>query len=270
MALGRDSRVTQGELLNDFRHIVGHFEPNPHWQLGEGDSAHGVMFGHSADYGPVAVKPFRDPNKPQIEATNLRKVGELGFDALEPLDVVRGGLAGYLVTRHREGLRHLGQIDWRINVASRSLATVAMPTLVTAGETAAAWHNEGVVHNDWVAKNAIYGPDGNAVFADAEKTRVMRGQAPEVTRLADRDLAQFGGSVFARGLLHDRSAKYRADYAEEMLLGPYFDAVKPDAFVTEPDERRGKIVANWIKALKTGTAFKWAPPGFPDYTNRKR
>src|SRR4051812_37278596 len=120
MALGRDSNVGADVLVNDFRHAAGHFDLHPHWQLGESDSAHGVMFGMANAYdGAVAVKPFKNHSKPYVESTNLRKVAELGIDALEPLDVVRGGLASYLVTRRREGLRHLGQIDWHLNVASK-------------------------------------------------------------------------------------------------------------------------------------------------------
>lgn len=241
-------------LINDVRRAAGHFEPNPYRQLGEGDSAHGVMFGVMPEHGEVAVKPFYSGAvKARIEARNLVAVKERGFDALEPLQVVSGGLASYLITRHREGLENLGQVPWAASVASPHLRGVLAPALTTAGETAAQWHNAGVTHGDMQAKNMIFGSNGESVYADAEKTQ-LNSPAVTRTRLAHRDLTKLGHSVLDRGLLADRSPKYRAGFLTDALVDPYLDLVKPELFALDPQTRRAALEDWWVQAVQEGRA----------------
>lgn len=228
-------------VVNDVRRAVGHFEPNPYLRLGEEDSAHGVMFGEISAYGEVAVKPFYGgPGKARIEAGNLKAVAERGFDALDPLDVVGGGLATYLITRRREGLGHLGQVPWTTNVASPTLKGVLAPTLIAAADTAAQWHNAGVTHGDMQVKNMSYDRNGGSVYGDAEKTQVNT-PPPARTQLAHRDLAKFGFSVLERDFLGDRSPRYRAGFLAEAFVDPYLELAKPELFALSPKVRRAAL-----------------------------
>lgn len=251
-------------LVNDIRRSVGHFEPNPYLRLGETDSAHGVLFGDIPALGSVAVKPFTTRVRAMDESWNLRAVAKKGFAALEPLNVATGALSSYLITKRRPDLRPLSQLCWRADVASPRLRQTLEPALGLAAETAAAWHNAGIIHGDMGVKNLAYDTIGQSVFIDAERSLVGSRSLQRRTAGAHRDLALLTRSVLAKGLLADRSPRYRLGFVEDTFLTPYFDLVKPENFSLAPETRIAAI-KDWATrylASPIGRTPSFALPGF--------
>jgi|GEM_PF-4053435 len=244
-----ENRLLSEGYVNDIRASVGYFEPDPYLVLGESDSMHGVMFGVMPELGQVAIKPFQRLGKAQAEEHNLRNVAERGFDALEPITVASGGLASYLITERRKGLRHLGQMDWSTDVASKRLSNVLVPALGVAAQTAADWHSAKITHGDMQIKNMAYDVHGNSVYIDAEKTAIGTSLPSHLTQLAHKDLGMLTSSVLhsSRGFLHDKSPSYRVGVVTESFIDPYLDAAKPEQFALSPEVRR-KAIVDWLTA----------------------
>src|SRR5262249_23919129 len=159
-------------VVEDIRRNVGYFTPDPHLRLGDADSAHGVLFGEMHGEGDVAVKPHASETRAHAERLALEKVASMGFETLNPMRVATGGLAAYLITARRSGIRHLAQMNWNVNVAQRDeLESMIIPTLSRAASAMAQWHSAGIFHGDPQAKNVAFGPDGVPIFVDAEKAQ---------------------------------------------------------------------------------------------------
>lgn len=251
-------KLTPEQVVTDIRRRVGYFKENPNLRPGDADSKHGVLFGELSSLGPVAVKPFGDFGRARGERDHLKRVAEAGFEALEPLAVAKGGLATYLITRRRNGLRNLGQNNWDVNVASRHLKGIVVPTLATVASTFADWNNAGIFHGDGQPKNLVYDKrTGNPVFADAERTQFNPSGNKSVL-LGDRDLSLFGINALSRGLLDDRSAKYRAGFLNAHLLEPYMDAVTYPTYGVTPEERQEIIQGQWVRSIKRDWQPHWA------------
>lgn len=252
------NKVAAEDVVKDVQQHVGYFVPDPHLALGDTDSAHGVLFGELAGAGPVAVKPHQKLGRAELERNNLEQVMRVGFDSLEPLQVAAGSLAAYLVTRRRGGIRHLGQMNWEVNdVLSRDeLNRVVIPTLGNVAVTLAAWHGSGVFHGDAQAKNMAYDAQGNAIYIDAEKTQFHPNQEMSA-KLANKDVALFGLSTLARGLLRDRSPSYRSGFLRAHLLGPYTESMKNKAHRVDTDQVASLVQARWEEATKHGYVPRW-------------
>ena len=244
---------TQEQYVNDVRHHLGYFTPNPYMGAGNTDSAHQIMFGEIPELGEVAVKPFAKVERALNEKRALDKVRALpDLEALEPLAVAEGALASYLVTRYRDDLDHLGMIDWAATITRRrNLQEVIEPTLAQAATTAVLWHNRDVTHGDMQAKNHAYTNRRTPVFVDAEKT-AFHVHPPYHTLAANRDLQRFGLSVLDRGLLADRSPSYRAGFLSEQYLEPYLAAVTGDKFSQTSQERQRIITDYWVHVAMLG------------------
>ena len=153
MTVARASHVTPEQVAFDIQSNVGKFVPDPNIALGDTDSAHQVLFGHLEGIGQVAVKPFTKVGRAEGERSRLEAVAERGFDAIEPIDVVRGGLSAYLISERRPGLTHLGQVDWSANIATPRLHNVLTPTIHDVASQMASLNNAGITHGDLQAKN---------------------------------------------------------------------------------------------------------------------
>lgn len=252
-----DTRPNSELVVNDIRHNVGFFEPDHYARLGEADAAHVVLFGNMPDYeGEVAVKAFNKTGKAENEMSNLQVVAERGLEALEPLAVAEGGLATYLITRRYRGLRHLGQVAWHQDVASKELSSVIIPTMETAAQTLGLWHNKGVYHGDAQVKNVSYNRDGTPVFTDAEKTQFNSGKGTSVD-FSERDVKKLGITMLSRGLLEERRKDYRTGFVAAYFLDPYFDTVLPDSSAMDKQERAKVIEDYWKSALYEDWKPEW-------------
>lgn len=252
-------KPTPEQLVTDLRRHVGHFTEDPYFRLGNADSVHGVLFGNLANLGAVAVKPFgtNGLGRAKGEHDNLKRAAEAGFEALEPLAVAKGGLAAYLVTRRRNGLRHLGQINWGINIASPELNGIARPTLVTAASTLADWHNKGIFNGDAQAKNLAYDKKtGESVYIDAERMHFNPSGSKSVD-LGNKDLSLLGVSALWRGLLHDKSPSYRAGFLGDSLLDPYMDGITYPTHGTTAEDRQRVIQQEWVRGMERNQPPDW-------------
>lgn len=256
--ISRGNATPANAVINDIRKYVGYFVEDPHLRLGDGDSAHCVLFGELKEYGQVAIKPFVAVGRAHTERLNLGRVSERGFDALRPLQVSEGAVASYLVTERRSGLRHLGQMNWNMNVASRAeINGVIVPTLGQAALTLASWHAERIFHGDAQIKNLAYDSGGSSVYVDAEKTQFSpKGELAE--KLAYKDVALFGLSTMARGLLSDRSASYRVGFLNDNLVQPYVETLQAQpANAINTVELAARLDERWELAAKSDWAPRW-------------
>lgn len=241
MARYRNDKPDIEKIVNDIRHNIGYFQPDPNLRPGDADSSHYVLFGVMPEFGSVAVKPFtRRRQKATREKDALKAVASRGFDALEPLVVAEGGLASYLITRRISDLRHLGELDWRANIASPRLKRSITPTLNKVASVLADLHNSGIVHGDYRVQNAVFDPTGTHVFVDGENAWVDLPPALR-TDASNKDVGLFGASALHRGVLSDRSAGYRAGYMKDELLTPYLEAVGGTGLTMKPEERQKTI-----------------------------
>lgn len=244
-----------GVVVNDIRHSIGHFVPNPYLRLGDADSAHEVIFGQLEPHGAVAVKPFTREGRARRELTMITKIRERGFDTLEPLAVATGSLGTYLITRYRPGLHHLGQLNWAVDVASPKLKSVLTPSLHSAAEVAGNLHAAGITHGDFQAKNVAFDRQGPVVL-DLERAQVGR-PTPDYTTDRAKDLSMFGFTVLGRGLLHDRSPNYRARFLGEEFVIPSLEKRQGRRVDESPEDTRDQIQAEWMEAIRRGKYPQW-------------
>lgn len=244
------------DIVDDIKPHVGDFVEVEGEALGNQDSAHNVRFGESSELGPIAVKPFGKYQRAWREAWALDAVAQKGILAIEPLKVAQGALAAYLITRHVPDLRHLGQLDWKVEAGSSRLRTVIAPTLNEVASTLAGNHKRQVVHGDYQPKNAMRLPTGEQIYGDAEKTWVDP-PVTEMTGLGNKDVALFGATALSWGLLQDSSPSYRAGYVNEELLDPYLRTANPEQFAMSPEERQQAIVNYWVEGMKRGGVASW-------------
>ena len=237
-------------IVNDISGAVGdQFRPKPHQQIGDGDSAHQVLFGEFDFSGPVAVKPHSRESKAAHELRHLEAVAERGVETVEPLGLASGALATYLVTQRRDGLRHQGQIDWGVGIASRALGKIIIPTLRDTVEFVDHLNEHDVIHGDFQPKNVVFDiGSGVPVALDLERAAVDRSQSEHDRRLED-DLERYGGIVLGRGLLSDRTPQYRASWLRDQLVDPVYSARSKDSdHQGELGISAEKIAAKWGKA----------------------
>ena len=238
--------------LADFSSTHG-FHENPNLSLGDADSGHLVMFGKLRPYGDVAVKPYETIGRAEHELEVIRHAQTLGFDTLEPLELSTLGRYVYLVTRYRPDLRHLGQLDWSTNIASRTLTKVITPTLHFAADFAGKIHASGMSHGDFQAKNIARTREGSPVLADVENGQI-RLKGKELAHKGNMDLIRFMSSALRRGLLYDRSPNYRMQYLENEFIVPALEAEG----VSERDvveERKSQIAAKVSDVLRKQAIF---------------
>lgn len=253
----RNNKTSPQSIVHDIHHAIGKFTPD-HWrQLGDADSAHGVLFGELDGIGRVAIKPHAREERAATELRNLERIRRAGFDALEPLGFATGSLATYLVTVHRGDIRHLGQMRWRANVAAKELPQVIVPTLHMAATAIAAWHNAGITHGDAQIKNVAFDKQENSVYVDAERTQFNHHGEMGI-KMAHKDLKLFGTSALARGLLDDRSVTYRAGFLREALLDIYFEQANQDMDRPGIEDQKAMIEDHWTQMLSSGVMPRWA------------
>lgn len=235
-----DEAVHQA-YLDDIAKYVGYFVENPYLRFGDSDSGHGVLFGKLDGYGDVAIKPFTALGRARHEAEVLEHVKTKGFDALTPLGISSEGIYAHLVTEYRPGLKHLGQVQWKVNVASPDLRNVIIPSLNFAGNFAGQLHSNGITHGDFQVKNVALRGDSPVVM-DVENGQI-RLSGNELHRKADADLATFAGSTIRRGILWDRSLAYRLKTIEEHFIEP---ALEPMDRLADPAYDRRAAIAELI------------------------
>lgn len=256
---GRLSRVEADPIIYDINDNIGRFYPNPFLVLGDHDSGHGVRMGELEGVGVVAIKPHANHDRARREEWILSTAQERGFETIEPITVVDGGLKSYLITERREGLTHLGQLDWSATVASPSLSSTLTPALNAAGQEIADRHNAGFTSMDTQVKNLVVDATGTHVLVDAEKI-IIDEPAKHWARHADRDVSLVGLSALSRGLLHDRSASYRVGYLDAQVLEPYLEGLVPGDVVDASDERRDSIKSSWQQGIDYGPKSFWNIP----------
>ncbi len=256
-----NTEIVRQMHLDDIAQSVGYFVEHPYRQLGDTDSGHGVLFGTLPPYGEVGIKPFLTIGQAEHEKKILEHVMEQGFDAIEPLDIAAQGVYVYLISEYRPKLRHLGQVNWNENVASRRLKRVITPTVNFAAELAGDLHSRGITHGDMQAKNVLLATDGTPVLGDLENGQ-MHLSGTELARKGDRDMTRFGWSVLSRGLLADRSMRYRLSYLGDELVDPALDA---EGLSVDYDRRKA-VLENIEDALITD--FQRKNPG--TRTGRKK
>ncbi len=216
---------THETLIADIYRNVGYFAEHPYRHLGDSDSGHGVLFGTLSPYGDVAIKPFTLTVRALHEKEVLEYARGEGFDTIEPLEVASEGLYAYLISKYRPDLRHLGQLSWNENVASRRLHREITPAVNFAANLAGSLQVRGITHGDMQAKNIMLSTSGTPVLADMENGQIkLRGT--ELAKKGDRDLARFGISVLRRGLLADRSIRYRLGYLGDELINPALEVAE--------------------------------------------
>ncbi len=250
------SQLPAEKIVEDVNNSIGAFTSDKNKRLGNQDSAHGVIFGTMAEFGPVVVKPHAKAQRAKREASALEAVSAKGFIALEPLLVAKGGLATYLVTRQVPDLRHLGQLDWSVERGSPRLHALIAPTLNEVADTVGSYHEAEVVHGDYQPKNAMRLPGGAPVYGDAEKTSVNPPREI-MTGLGNKDIALFGAVALHNGLLSEQSPQYRVGYLEDELLAPYLKAVDPERFAMSIEERERAIVEYWLEGARIGGVATW-------------
>ncbi|MGH7234677.1 MAG: hypothetical protein ACREF7_04530 [Candidatus Saccharimonadales bacterium] len=209
--------------LRDIASTHGRFDENPYLALGDSDSGHGVMFGKLKPYGQVAIKPYETVGRARHELEVMDYASKLGLDTLEPLELSTQGRHVYLITRYRPDLRHLGQLDWNANVASRSLTRVIKPTLHFAADFAGQVHSLGITHGDYQPKNTARTREGGGVLADVENGQI-RLKGNELVFKGNMDLIRFAVSVLRRGLLYDRRMSYRIKFLGDEFIVPALEA----------------------------------------------
>jgi hypothetical protein len=231
MSAERGGNIDMEARLHDIQSAVGTFHLHPGLGGGESDSGHEVVFGDLVGYGNVAVKPFvgkSGEGRAWQEAGMLEEVARRGFETLDPVDVAKGSLATYLVTSRRPGLHHLGQLTWNDGITSRQLRTLIIPSLTAAADTIGSLSAAGINHGDFQPKNAVFDRSGAPVIVDLERSQ--RDHPPnEHSKRFDHDVWLFGEMAFYKGLLADRSPRYRADWMEEKFLAPAYAAASPGA-----------------------------------------
>lgn len=238
-------------IADDVSQTVAPFVENPHLRLGDADSGHGVIFGELEGHGMVAVKPHPKLQRAVQESHYLEVATERGLDAIEPVTVASGGLAHYLVTKHRPGLRHMGQMDWKAEANSSTLPTILEPALELAARIIADRHDRRLVNLDSQVRNIVINFENGPVFVDAEKVLVDQRQDVQ-TLHGNKDVKALGTSVLHRGLLGEKSASYRTSYLTEHVLEPYFEAVDPELFDEPVDLRTIKVQQQWTEFLQRG------------------
>lgn len=236
--------------MADIQTAVGLFEEDPYLKLGDADSGHGVIFGRLEGVGPVAVKPFTQVKKAEIESENLRRVQERGFVALEPAMVAVSGLhkaAGYLVTKRHPDLRHLGQFNW--SRSPEETNQIVKPALSLASETLAAWHGSGIFHGDAQTKNLAYTNLGDSVYVDAEATH-FDGEIAVRRELARQDVGAFGSSVLIGRFMPKVRPEERINYLSRELLDPYLATVAQHEPGLATPAQRAAIQDVWIETMR--------------------
>ncbi|HSX23736.1 MAG TPA: lipopolysaccharide kinase InaA family protein [Candidatus Saccharimonadales bacterium] len=267
----RPAEHTPEAVVNDIRHNVGHFVPDPHIQLGDTDSAHRLHMGMLEPYGQVAIKPFGREIKALHEKSMLQAVRERGFETFDPLAVASGSLGVYLITAYRPGLRHLGQVDWNVDIASPQLSRVIIPTLHTVGNFLAGLHRAEVTHGDFQVRNAVYDRLGKPVVVDLEKGQIQTNHSRDHRRKSkDADIQLFGQSVLDRGLLLDRSANYRARFLGEEFVTPAQEASSGTDSSEELERRKSEIQAKWMAGLRRDHGTPWMKQQLKDAAQKRR
>jgi hypothetical protein len=219
-----EHRPTEVEYLQDIRRSLGHFVQHPYRNLGDLNSVHNVLFGtlDPGYQGDVTVKPFIRRGKAQHEAEMTKQVGELGFPTLEVLDVASGFRFDYLITRYQPGLRNLGQLPWKSNIASSHLQRTLIPSLIVAASYAGELEKARIGHGDLQIKNVIIDEESTPVAVDLESTSVNIPKH-EIPLAADRDMRRLGMSILKRGFLIDRSVAYRTQFLGRELVEPAYE-----------------------------------------------
>jgi hypothetical protein len=209
---------SHGDYVEDINKSIGYFRENPYRSLGNSDSGHGVLFGELGLYGQVAVKPFPTLLRAKHEKEILNHILSYHpkLDAICPIEVSTNGVFVYLITKYRQGLRHYGQLPWYQDITSRKLRHVISPVLGNIAEATSKLHLFGITHGDMQPKNISY-DDNGPVWVDLEN-----GQAKlsgnELYLKSNKDYERFGVSVLRRGLLEDRSLKYRVGYLRDNFI----------------------------------------------------
>jgi tRNA A-37 threonylcarbamoyl transferase component Bud32 len=257
-AYSLDPRNVHQNHLVDIAHNVGYFEENHYLRLGDADSGHGVLFGNLHPYGAVAIKPHETVGRAMHEREVMVYAAEKGIDTLETLDIAAQGIYAYLITRYRPELRHLGQFDWNENVASRRLRKVVSPTLHFAANFAGQIHSKGMTHGDFQVKNVAITRDGEPVFSDVENGQI-RLKGNELKEKGNRDLIRFSSSLLRRGLLYDRSIKYRLNYLGDEFVDPAIEAEGVQT-TAELKNRRTEVLDK-IGSILVGQARAKHPAG---------
>ncbi len=202
---------------HDVNKNIGYFKENIYRSLGNSDSGHGVMFGELEPHGQVAIKPFPSITRAMHEQEVLDWIlFHSNQQAIEPIKVATTGVYVYLITRYRQGLRHYGQLPWNQDITSRKLKKIISPVLENIAQITSDLHLSGITHGDMQPKNISY-DDNGPVWVDLENGQIKLKGA-ELCLKSNKDYERFGVSVLQRGLLEDRSLKYRLGYLRDNFI----------------------------------------------------
>lgn len=243
------------EVLRDLQQNVGFFKPNNFLRLGSADSGHHVQFGTLDPYGDVAVKPFTTLQSARREAGVLEYTRNQGFLIVEPLEIARGGLYTYLITKYDKNLRNLGQVDWRSTVASTRMHKILTPLVNYSGQYLGALHAKSIAHGDAQIKNILLRPDGTPVIGDMENAQINL-QKSELNYESVTDLSALAQSLRCRGLLYDKSYKYQAAYFLDNLFEPAVEVIGDILPVEEADKRRDAFIFKTTEAFHLMSLFE--------------
>lgn len=211
---------------------------------GDSFSAHSIMTGRIVRNGQeeptnVYIKPHVDKARAQRDLNAAKEIAARGLVVPEPLGIYDGADATYLVSREYPGLRTLNERNWAATVADAAARRRLIPDLERGARSAARLHNAAATHGDYHPKNVAFGPKNEAVYIDLENAYTRsRGRRDAWDRAGD--VYALGSGVLVgkprpqEGLYYDKSPTYRLGAINELLVGPYMDALS-EGVVTDLD-----------------------------------
>lgn len=233
--------------MHDARVAIPGFKANPYWTPDPKISGHGVFSGLLGTGEEVIIKPHTILSRANNEARRIETISRLGINTPELKGVFEGTRASYLAVLRYPRLQTLGQLDIDVDIADRSLHRTVKPAIDIAVSGLANMHVKDVVHGDFQAKNAAYGPDGEFVAIDLEKAQPnVQGDAGHNGRV--NDLYLLGASLLLGNLLGGRKPSYRVGFLGAHVLGAYAEATGKESSFVDYD----KVSDALEKVAKTG------------------
>ena len=233
--------------------VIPDFRPNPYWTPDPLISGHGVFSGILTDGNEIIVKPHTVTQRAYNEAGRINSVIKLGINTPNLHGVYLGNYATYLAVDRYKGLQTLGQLNLDVDIADRSLHRLIKPAISTAVNGIADMHLKGVVHGDYQAKNAAFGPENEFVAIDLEKSQPNVSLENGHNGRAN-DLYLLGASLLLSRLISGRKPPYRAGFVSAHVLGEYAESVNQDSDFIDYE----KITDAYEKVAKTSLKARFS------------
>jgi hypothetical protein len=261
---GTDLKLTDVQLLPDTT------------RLGAGKSHHEVMFSeltlaHNGDEPrviDVALKRFTTGSgQAYREFQATEEVRARGFDTFDTLAIVVAGDTSVLVTKKRDDIYVLDNIDWQLRPEDPEYGEEVAPVLHQIAESLAEFHQAGVYHGDAVAKNFAVNERNKVVFFDFEDTsfltstfepiEAIMGSTDVSESLALKDLVhfwQFQTKPYEnpKPFLINESPEVVVDEFVYRFLNPYIEKVvtaNPDLPVDDILKFRREAIAQVARSV---------------------